>query len=367
MMNILILTNHLNIGGITSYVLNLSYGLKKRGHRVFVGSLGGWGEGFLKENDIFFLKLPLKTKSIFSPRLIFAYFILKKIIQTENINLIHAQTRITQFLAHLLNKRLNIAYVSTFHGFYRPHLMRRKIPCPGDLTIAISQAVRQHLVKDFNLDEKKLRVIYNSVSPEFILESMRRREGKDYTCFKGSPTLGVVARLSEEKGHLWLFAAFKQLIRDYPQARLLVVGSGRKEKELKDWVETENLSGQIIFLGNVASLSSLFRILDVSVLPSTIEGLGFSILEAQANSVPVVASSIGGISEIIRDRETGILVNPANPVELYRGIKLILEDTMLRQKIINNAKRQIEDKFNFKTMILQVERVYQEAIDKRKV
>lgn len=363
-MNILILTNHLNIGGITSYVLNLSCGLKKRGHNVFVGSLPGWGEKFLKEDGIFFLKLLLKTKSIFSPRLISAYFILKRFILRENIELIHAQTRITQFLAFILSRRLNIAYVSTFHGFYRPHLLRRKIPCPGDLTIAISQAVARHLIEDFNLNEKNLRVIYNSVSVSSP-SCRKAKEARDYACFKGSPTLGIIARLSEEKGHLQLFTVFKELIKDYPQARLLVVGTGRKEKELKRWVENSRLSSQIIFLGKVGELSALFKILNISVLPSTLEGLGYSILEAQANEVPVVACGVGGITEIVSDKDTGILVKPGSAEDLYRGIKLILQDHALRAEIVRNAKKQIEEKFSLDRMVRLTESVYKEALRKR--
>jgi len=379
-MNILILTNHLNIGGITRYVLNLSLGLKKIGHRVFVGSLPGWGRKFLEENKIPFLKLPLKTKSIFSPRLFFSYFILKTFIQRENIELIHAQTRITQFLASHLSSRLNIAYVCTFHGFYRPHLMRRMFPCLGDLTIAISQAVGQHLIEDFNLNKKNLQVIYNSVNPTFscsinkprtfpsgrVPQENRKAQDVDYAHLKGSPTLGIIARLSEEKGHLVLFSAFRQLIKNYPAARLLIVGSGKKGEKLKDWVKREKLNNQITFLGNIAELSSLFKILDVSVLPSTLEGLGLSILEAQANGVPVIASSIGGIPEIITDKETGILVKPSNPDELYQGIKLLLQDSQLRQKIINNAKRQIEERFSLEKMLSGVQQVYTQAIRQRK-
>ena len=356
-MNILILTNHLNIGGITRYVLNLSYGLKKHGHRIFVGSLPGWGENILKENKISFLKLPLKTKSIFSPRIILAYFILKKFIQREHIQLIHAQTRITQFLAYFLSARLNIAYICTFHGFYRPHLMRRMLPCLGDLTIAISNVVGQHLIKDFNLDKRNLRVIYNSVCPEF-----NKSINSDYSYLKGSPTLGIIARLSEEKGHTVLFSALRLLIKDYPEAKLLVIGSGRKEKELKGWVNREKLTNQVIFLGNIPHIGSLFKIMDIAILPSVFEGLGFSILEAQANGVPVVASSIGGINEIIKNRETGILVEPNNPDELYRGIKLVLEDVSLREKIVSNAKQQIKEKFSLETMISKVESVYKELI-----
>jgi glycosyltransferase involved in cell wall biosynthesis len=145
----------------------------------------------------------------------------------------------------------------------------------------------------------------------------------------------------------------------------LVVGSGRKERELKDWVKMENLTTQIIFLGNIAELSSLFKVLDVSVLPSTLEGLGLSILEAQANGVPVVATSVGGITEIVKDKETGILVEPSNVDDLYRGIKLLLEDVSLREEIVNNAKREIKERFSLERMISKVMQVYEEAIRQR--
>jgi len=360
-MNILLLTNHLNIGGITRYVLNLGYGLKKQGHKIFVGALPGWGETFLKENDIYFIKLPLRTKSIFSPGVIFSYLILERFINEQHIELIHAQTRITQFLASRLSKRLNIAYISTFHGFYRPHLMRRIIPCLGDLTIAISNAVGRHLIDDFNLSKENLRVVYNSIDPELTASI-----DKDYDYLRGKPTLGIVARLSAEKGHLALFSAFKKLIQDYPKARLLVVGSGRKEKELKNWVKKENLNNQVTFLGKITELGMLFKVFDVSILPSTMEGSGFSILEAQASGVPVVASRVGGITEIIKDRETGILIEPGNSDDLYRGIKLILEDNLMRERIVRDAKRQLGQRFSLESMVRQVESIYNELLNQNR-
>jgi glycosyltransferase involved in cell wall biosynthesis len=145
----------------------------------------------------------------------------------------------------------------------------------------------------------------------------------------------------------------------------LVVGSGRKERELKDWVKMENLTTQIIFLGTILDVESLFKILDISVLPSIIEGVAFSILEAQANGVPVVATSVGGITEIVKDKETGILVEPSNVDDLYRGIKLLLEDVSLREEIVNNAKREIKERFSLERMISKVMQVYGEAIRQR--
>ncbi|MBL7081037.1 MAG: glycosyltransferase family 4 protein [Candidatus Omnitrophica bacterium] len=346
-MNILILTNRLTIGGITRYVLDLKSGLKKRGHRVFIACIKG---------D---LELPLKTKSIFSPQILSSYFILKRFIKKEGIQIIHAQVRTTQFLAFLLCKTLKIPYVCTFHGFYRPHFFRKKLPCLGDLTIAVSQAVGRHLINDFNLDKENLRVIYNGIEPH-----LGSRPDKDYSYLKGKPSLGIIARLAQEKGHIYLFSAFKALLGDYPCARLLVVGKGKKELELKEWVERESLSEKIIFLEEIEHLFSIFNILDISILPSLFEGFGFSLIEAMACGVPVVASAVGGIGEIIKDKETGLLVEPANSEALYKAIKLLLEDNKLRLQIIENAGREIKERFSLEREIREIEKVYYAAIQK---
>ncbi len=360
-MNVLLLTNHLRTGGITRYVLNLSCGLKKRGHKVFVAASSDESRKILDDNGISFLKLSLKTKSILSPRIFSAFLGLKKIIEQEDINIIHAQTRVTQFLAFVLSKAVNKPYISTFHGFYRPHAVRKLVPCLGDLTIAVSRAVGRHVVDDFNLNAENLRVIYNAISPDGTNSA-----NAEYSRFKGNPTLSIVARLSAEKGHGLLFSAFKRLIKQYPQARLLVVGSGKQEQELKDWVRRENLAEQIIFLGNVSNLPALFRITDISVLPSTQEGLGFSILEAQISNVPVVASRVGGIVEVIEDKQTGILFSPGETDSLYEGIKMLIEDEHLRLNIIANAQKQIKQKFTLDTMAVEVEEVYKQVVKERK-
>ena len=165
--------------------------------------------------------------------------------------------------------------------------------------------------------------------------------------------------------YLLLFNVLKQLVRDYPRIRLLVVGSGKKEIELKDWVRRHELDNQIVFLGTIPNLASLFRVLDISILPSTQEGLGFAILEAQAYGVPVVATCVGGISEIIKDRQTGILVEPGNTQQLYKGIKLILDNVSLRETIINNARQQIRDRFNLQKMVSEVESIYKQTIERK--
>ena len=127
-MNILILANHFNPGGISNYVLNLAQGLKARGHKVIVGSSGGEWLERLDKAGIRHIGLPLRTKSIISPKLFLAYFALKRIIREENIEIIHSQTRVTSVLACRVSGKTGTPFISTCHGFFRVSWERMIFP-----------------------------------------------------------------------------------------------------------------------------------------------------------------------------------------------------------------------------------------------
>ena len=118
-MKILLLTTHLNTGGIARYVISLAKALKHRGHTVFVASSGGDLEMTLVQEGIQHLFVDLRTKSELSPKVVKSFFGLKSFARKEGIDLIHAHTRVTQVLAALLSLYTKIPYVTTCHGFFR--------------------------------------------------------------------------------------------------------------------------------------------------------------------------------------------------------------------------------------------------------
>ncbi|HDZ77042.1 MAG TPA: hypothetical protein ENH41_03055, partial [Candidatus Omnitrophica bacterium] len=211
-MNILLLTTHLNFGGIASYIVNLAGELKKRGHNVLVVSSGGNFTDALARKGVEHIDIDIKTKSELSPKLIFAFFKLKRIIIKRNIQIIHSHTRVTQILSHFLNKSLNIPYVTTCHGYFKPHWGRRVFACWGDITIAISAAVKKHLIDDFRLDENKIRLVYNGVNvkPKTQYDNEKIRVGLGFP--REAPIIGIIARLSPVKGHKYLIAAMKHIL-----------------------------------------------------------------------------------------------------------------------------------------------------------
>ena len=137
-MNILQLSTHLDIGGIGSYVVRTAGCLARKGHKVVVVSSGGSMAGELSGQGITHIKLNIRTKSELSPKLLFVLPRLLSIIRENNIQVIHAHTRVTQVLGCIASRLSGIPYVATCHGFFKLRASRRVFKCWGDKTIAIS-------------------------------------------------------------------------------------------------------------------------------------------------------------------------------------------------------------------------------------
>ena len=128
-MKILLLTSHLNFGGISIYTFSLAKGLKDKGNDVLVGSSGGDLVPQLLNIGIRHIKIPVNTKSEIGPKAMLSVFKLRKILKEEKVELIHAQTRVTQVVASNLSRFFKIPYVTTCHGFFKPHGGRLIFPC----------------------------------------------------------------------------------------------------------------------------------------------------------------------------------------------------------------------------------------------
>src|SRR3989338_1623658 len=327
-MNILFLTTHLNTGGITSYVLALAKGLKAKGHQVYIVSSGGEALPRFQVAGINHLAIPIKTKCEFSPRVILSFFRLAREVQEKGIDIIHANTRVTQVLSWLLSRFTGKPYVSTCHGFFRARLSRRIFPCWGSKVVAVSAQVKDHLVKDFRLNEADIRLIYHGIevenfksqvtshpSTEFIpsvVEGLRtgKSQVREKFGLGEGPVVGIVARLSAVKGHIYLIEAMQEVLKKIPAAQLMIVGTGRIQPELAGLAKRLGVEKNIFFIPAVADTAEALSVMDVFVMPSLQEGLGLGLMEAMASGAAVVGSDIGGIKALIQDGSTGRLVRP---------------------------------------------------------
>ncbi len=364
-MNILILTTHFNTGGITSYILTLAKGLHKNNDKVFVISSGGNMVSVLESSGVKHISLDIRTKSEVSPKLYKALPWLLNFCKENKIEVIHTQTRITQVLGAMLSRFMNVAHVSTAHGFFKVRLFRRLLPCWGDAVIAISRQVENHLVGDFHVQKDKIFWVTHGISCDIKLLSQEEKEAKRKELgFSLDPLAGIIARLSEVKGQDILISAMRKVVDKKKDAKLLIVGQGKTEEYLKSLVEKLDLKDNILFLPVVDRSEEILSLLDIFVMPSRQEGLGLSVMEAQAQGLPVIASNVGGIPTLIEDGRTGILVPPENADALAEELLCLFENLEKAKEIGQKAKIFAQENFSIDRMIDQTRDVYKKVLRK---
>jgi glycosyltransferase involved in cell wall biosynthesis len=366
-MRVLHLTTHLNIGGITTYILRLIKPLSKLGVETFVLTSDGECIPQFEERGAKIFRLPIRTKSVLDPRLYIALPKLKAIIRENKIDMIHAHTRVTQVMAHCMNRQIGIPVVTTCHGFYKRRLGRILLPAWGDCVIAISQSVAEHLERDFKVPAQKIHVVNNAVDMVEIDEAYSKHDAKDAKASFGFKeddfVVGSISRLVSDKGHEYLIRAIDHLEKDFPNLKLLIVGDGPYRFQLRKLVRELGLEDQVLFTGNVKDVTRPLAALDLFALPATWrEGFGLSIVEAMTCRKPVIVSNIWALNTLIQNQVTGILIEPKQVKPLANAIADLIRNPDKRKNIGEDSRKMVREHFNIGRMANEIVATYKAAI-----
>ena len=366
-MNILLLTTHLDIGGISNYTIWLAEALKKNNHRVIVASSGGELLTELNKENISHFKVNIRTKKEISPLLLRARSVLAKLVNKENIELIHAQTRITQLLAHHVSKLVKIPYVTTCHGFYKKRLTRRIFPCWGDKVIAISEPVRENLVNYFKLPKDKVRLVHNGLDAGRFSRHYSKEEKekikRDYGLKEKGKVVGNIARLVKVKGQEYILHAAKEILKVRPRTQFLIVGGGKEKDRLVDLAKRLDITASVFFTGSLKKVEDVLAIMDIFVFPAFWqEGFGLSILEAMVSGLPVVASNVGGVYTLVKDNKTGFLVPAKDVSSLIDALLRLLDDKKLAFQMGHTGRELAVRDFSLDKVVSQIVDIYKEVL-----
>ncbi len=238
--------------------------------------------------------------------------------------------------------------------------LKRLTPEMGRL-IAVSTSI-QRKIADEGRDLVPVSLIYNGVD----LDRYDHQEPcctlrDEYGMEPGSQIVGVVARLEPEKGHPTILDAWPQVLREVPDAYLMIIGEGSRREALEQQAYDLRIGHRVVFTGRRDDVPAVTAALDVAVLPSYREAQGLSILEAMALSRPVVASNVGGIPEMIQDGVTGLLVPPADPPALAAAISRLLRDHSYADTIGRAGHDLVHERFCIERMVSDVQAIYDEG------
>jgi len=238
------------------------------------------------------------------------------------------------------------AHASHENVFFKPlhrRLMYRFVMPHVSCIVTVSEEMKESIIKKYNtISAKKIFVVPNAVDlNKFALA----KHDPDTT------VIGVVARLDLVKGHTYLIQALALIKNKFPDLQCIFSGGGTLRGQLEAEVKSCNLEKMIRFVGYQSDVPSIMAELDIFVLPSISEGLPNVILEAMAANLPVIASAVGGIPEVVGHEKTGLLVPPENPEELAKALDTLLSDLPRCKMMGQQGRKIIEQRFSRKKQV----------------
>lgn len=291
-------------------------------------------------------------------------------------DVIHAHGYKAQVYGYLASKSHPIPLVATCHGYFsrfsgngratvadlRQHfygvlncaLLRR-----FDQVVATSSILADSLLSS-GIAHGKLSVIGNGVELKGFSSAVPSADiiGRK-SC---GVAIGLVARLTEGKGHSQLFQAAKRIVVEHPDTLVFIIGEGPLRSSLEAMTRELNIDRNVIVLGKRSDMASVYAALDIVALPSLFEGMPMVILEALAARRPVVATRVGAVPDVIRDGSTGLLVEPGNSMELEKAVKRLIVDVELRRSLAENGHEHIRAHFSSASMADSYHCVYESAM-----
>ncbi|MBI4605063.1 MAG: glycosyltransferase [Planctomycetes bacterium] len=318
-MNVLLLVHGLPVGGTETMVCCLARRLRNEGLGVAIGCLdlaGELGEEMAAEGfpvDLFSRKPGL---DIALPARI------ARTVRARRCDVVHAHQYTCFFYGVLAKLLTGTPLVFTEHGRFHPdlpslkrRLFNRVFAGRADRVTAVSRRVRESLARVEGFDPERIEVVYNGIDVERLAAERGARERAREVL--GLPldarVVGTVGRLDAIKNHRLLLGAFKLVSERVPGALLVLIGDGPERDRLRSLAGELGIGGSARFAGQRRDAGRLLAAFDAFALSSFSEGTPMTLIEAMAASVPIVATTVGGVPEILRDGEEALLVGGTPP------------------------------------------------------
>lgn len=291
---------------------------------------------------------------------------LLNIIKNEKPDLLHAHIWNPMACKYIfLSKKISkLPLVITEHdpfslGFVKKLYKKWAIRL-ADQIITVSDANRKLMLELYPFVKEKITTVHNGISLKInpISNEQKKRIKKDI--FKASDhnqILLAVATLHPRKGLKYLIKAFQKIHNKKPSTRLIIAGEGPERVILEKLISNLGLVNKVMLLGQRDDINKLMQSADLFILPSLKEAFGLVIIEAFATGLPVIATEVGGIPEIIINQKNGLLIKPANRFAIEKAIEKLLRHPQLAQTLAKNAKITLKE-FSANKMALETEKIY---------
>lgn len=287
-------------------------------------------------------------------------------VRKNSICIVHSHGYKPNILMGIMPRKL-FRVVSTVHGWAKQtggikmrmyEFLDAQALKRMDCVVAVSRGVERDLLSR-GIRKKKVRIIYNGIAfdnPGKIedLASLRERLGISV----GSFVIGTLGRLTAVKGQAFLIRAMPSILSEIKDCKLLIAGEGTLKGNLEHMINEMSLTESVRLVGYVKDIGHFLSVVDLFILPSLSEGLPISLLEAMGFGKPVVASAVGGITEIITDENEGVLIPPADSNAISIAIRRLFREAEKRKEIASAGREAVRNKFSARVMATQYSNLY---------
>lgn len=339
-MNIVQIMPEFGLAGAETMCENLTYELTKLGHKVTVISMYDYHSAItdrLESAGVDVRYLGKKSGFDFSmiPKI-------KKVLMKVHADVVHTHRYCAQYAVpaailagvkrrihtvHNVAEKENGKLARKLNNFFFKHC--HLIP------VALSELIRDSIVKEYGINKYKIPVIYNGIDLSKCLPKT------DYSIY-GNFKILHIGRFSEQKNHVGLLKAFKLFHDNHSDSELWLIGDGEKKAEIERYVAENNLDESVRFLGLQSNVYGYLHDADMFTLPSNYEGIPMTLIEAMGTGVPIVATAVGGVPDML-DNNNSILVNNY-PIDISKGIECYYMNDALRKE---HGCRVIEHSYSF--------------------
>jgi glycosyltransferase involved in cell wall biosynthesis len=363
---ILFIIEDLDIGGTEKALINW---IRHCDRDYFEPLVVSFRDGRLKkELD----SLKIKTFIVNKDRpfdLPFLYRLIRLVRQFKP-DLVHCRNGIPAISYGVLAGRVNdIPIISSIHG--RSHYINTsfktkiwfRIMRMSSLIITVTNSIKEEVAQIGKVDRNRIRVIYNGIEKNGVFKEINR---EDFGYKEDDFIIGTVGSLRKIKGHRYLMEAMPLVLKHMPNAKLVLIGDGAERDNLEQLSRELNIEDKVRFLGYRKDAKKLIGIFDVFILPSLSEGFPNVLLEAMVNKKPIIATTVGGVEEIVRDYHSALLIEKENAQFITEKIIEIKNNPTLGKRLAENAYIDVQNKFSLEKFVKGYEDIYMSVAGARK-
>lgn len=300
---------------------------------------------------------------------------LRSVVKRQRPDLVVTHSVKSHFLVWRSHLWRDCPWVAFHHGYTTTdrkmrlynRLDRWSLPV-ADRLVTVCHAFARELASNTGVPIANISVQHNSIRPQpptsqADAESLRAKLGIE----TGDSVLLAVGRLSKEKGHLDLLTAFACLRETHPElkCKLVIVGDGPERGTLEAAAQSKAIDVDVIFTGQISNVLPFYAAADVFVLPSHSEGSPNVLLEAMAANLPIVATAVGGVPEVVENNESALLVPANDPQAVAAAIARVLIDPDFARRLTTNSAALVASRYAPEQYVRSLVEIFQEAIKAR--